>query len=106
MLNPWDALPLPSRPSLERYRKLAKQLLKAHQSDAVGEWAKRWIGWPAARPIERFAREKLAESGPKLTAAQDALEAGAKKILLANGTTPHALRDALAHRVPTTEVVR
>lgn len=43
---------------------------------------------------------------PKLTAAQDALEAGAKKILLANGTTPHALRDALAHRVPTTEVVR
>jgi len=43
---------------------------------------------------------------PKLTAALDALDAGAKKILLANGTTPHALRDALAHSVPTTQVVR
>jgi acetylglutamate kinase len=43
---------------------------------------------------------------PKLIAAIEALDAGAKKILLANGTTPHALRDALAHRIPTTEVVR
>jgi hypothetical protein len=70
MLNPWDALPLPPRPSLERYRKLAKQLVKAQKTDAIHEWAARWIGTPAARPIERFAREKLAESGPKLTAAQ------------------------------------
>jgi hypothetical protein len=70
MLNPWDALPLPPRPSLERYRKLAKQLVKAQKTDAIHEWAARWIGSPAARPIERFAREKLAESGPKLTAAQ------------------------------------
>jgi len=70
MLNPHDALPLPPRPSLERYRKLAKQLIKAYRADAVGEWAGRWIGWPASRPIERFAREKLAESGAKLTVAQ------------------------------------
>ena len=70
MLNPYDALPLPARPSLERYRKLAKQLVKAYRADGVGEWAARWIEWRASRPIERFAREKLAESGPKLTAAQ------------------------------------
>ena len=70
MLNPWDALPLPPRPSLERYRKLAKQLLKAYRADAVGEWAVRWIERPASRPIEGFAREKLTESGPKLTVAQ------------------------------------
>lgn len=43
---------------------------------------------------------------PKLTAALDALHGGAEKILLANGTRAHALRDALAHSIPTTEVVR
>jgi acetylglutamate kinase len=43
---------------------------------------------------------------PKLTAALDALEGGAETILLANGTRPHALRDALARSIPTTEVVR
>jgi ankyrin repeat protein len=66
MLNPWQALPLPPRPSVVRYRKLAKQLVKAAQSDSIGEWAARH----ATRPIEEFAREKLAGSGPKLTAAQ------------------------------------
>ena len=29
--NPQDALPLPPRPSLERYKKLAKQLVKSAQ---------------------------------------------------------------------------
>jgi acetylglutamate kinase len=43
---------------------------------------------------------------PKLTAALDALHGGAEKILLANGTRSHALRDALARSIPTTEVVR
>jgi acetylglutamate kinase len=43
---------------------------------------------------------------PKLTAALDALHGGAEKILLANGTRSHALRDALANSIPTTEVVR
>jgi acetylglutamate kinase len=42
---------------------------------------------------------------PKLTAALDALLGGAERILLANGTRAHALRDALAHAIPTTEVV-
>jgi hypothetical protein len=68
MLNPHDAVPLPARPSLERYRKLAKQLVKAYRSGAMGEFVGRWVG--ANRAIEKFAREKLAESGPKLTAAQ------------------------------------
>jgi acetylglutamate kinase len=43
---------------------------------------------------------------PKLTAALDALHGGAETILLANGTRRHALRDALARSIPTTEVVR
>ncbi|MGB8196161.1 MAG: acetylglutamate kinase [Acidimicrobiales bacterium] len=43
---------------------------------------------------------------PKMTAALDALEGGAETILLANGTRAHALRDALARTIPTTEVLR
>jgi len=43
---------------------------------------------------------------PKLTAALDALHGGAQRILLANGTRRHALRDAVARTIPTTEVVR
>ena len=42
---------------------------------------------------------------PKMTAALDALAGGARRILLANGTRPHALRDALAGHIPTTEVI-
>jgi acetylglutamate kinase len=42
---------------------------------------------------------------PKLIAALDALDGGARRILLANGTRPHALRDSLAGHIPTTEVI-
>jgi acetylglutamate kinase len=42
---------------------------------------------------------------PKMTAALDALDAGARRVLLANGTRPHALRDALAGAIATTEVL-
>jgi acetylglutamate kinase len=43
---------------------------------------------------------------PKVNAALDALSGGAQSVLLANGTRRHALRDALARSIPTTEVVR
>lgn len=43
---------------------------------------------------------------PKMLAALDALEGGAQRILMANGTRAHALRDVLNGTVPTTEVVR
>lgn len=43
---------------------------------------------------------------PKMTAALDALEGGARRVLMANGTTPHALRDALSGSSKRTEVVR
>ena len=42
---------------------------------------------------------------PKLTAALDALDAGAARVLMANGTRSHALRDALEGAIPTTEVI-
>ncbi|MHB8380268.1 MAG: acetylglutamate kinase [Acidimicrobiales bacterium] len=43
---------------------------------------------------------------PKMTAALDALEGGARRVFMANGTTPHALRDALSGSSKRTEVVR
>jgi ankyrin repeat protein len=44
--NPQDALPLPPYPSLDRYRKLAKDLVKACKSDepeSIRRWAKEWV---------------------------------------------------------------
>jgi len=44
--NAQDALPLPLRPNLERYKKLAKDLIKACKSDdpdAIGDWAEAWV---------------------------------------------------------------
>lgn len=44
--NPQDAIPLPPRPSLEQYRKLAKDLVKACQSGhpgAIGDRVGRWL---------------------------------------------------------------
>jgi len=55
--NPQDALPLPVRPDLEQYRKLAKDLVKACRSsdpDAIGAWADRWIE-SLARAAGRFS---------------------------------------------------
>jgi hypothetical protein len=44
--NPQDALPLPSRPRVEQYKKLAKDLVKACRSGdpaAIGAWASHWV---------------------------------------------------------------
>lgn len=44
--NPASALPLPPRPNLEQYKKLAKDLVKACKSgdrDAVRVWAAEWL---------------------------------------------------------------
>ena len=44
--NPQDALPLPSRPNLAQYKKLAKDLVKAYKSGdpaPVRAWAARWV---------------------------------------------------------------
>lgn len=42
---------------------------------------------------------------PKMTGALDALRAGARRVILANGTRPHAVRDVLLGHIPTTEVL-
>lgn len=88
--NPQDALPLPPRPSVEQYRKLAKDLVKAFRSadpGALSAFADRWIAslWRALQPdrdprssraahravgqVEDFARRHLA-AGCSLGEAQ------------------------------------
>ena len=68
--NPQDALPLPPRPNLEQYRKLAKDLVKACQSGSIAAWADRWMAallssWErksadrAATEVEEFAVKTL-----------------------------------------------
>ena len=59
-----DALPLPPRPNLEQYKKLAKDLQTACQSgesQAVRQWATRWVAnREADRIVQRW--EKLRKS--------------------------------------------
>ena len=58
--DPTDALPLPQRPNLERYKQLAKDLVKACKSDnktAVGDWAKKWVMTVAKRSGIQFTHE-------------------------------------------------
>jgi ankyrin repeat protein len=78
--NPQDVVPLPARPNVERYKKLAKELVRACRSgdeDAIRAWAGRWLGELAklavgsaprraggvgsvrAGAVAAFAREKL-----------------------------------------------
>lgn len=42
---------------------------------------------------------------PKLMAALEALDAGARRVVLANGTRPHALRDVIVGDALTTEIL-
>lgn len=79
MLNPQDVLPLPPRPNLERYKKVAKELVKACRSSdeiAIAQWTDQWIEALTqhartkqtlaektrnANRTESFARQKLSE---------------------------------------------
>lgn len=55
--DPTDALPLLQRPNLERYKKLAKDLVNACKSDAVGDWTEQWIMALAKQSGIHFTRE-------------------------------------------------
>ena len=74
--NPQSALPLPPRPSRERYHKLAKELVRAcssTQPQAVEDWAKRWLrslsllpspGLVGASDLADFARRVVRSEPP------------------------------------------
>ena len=60
--NPQDAVPLPQRPSLERYKKLAKQLVKACKSSepgAIRDWSEEWV-----KPLAKLAGLKITRQLP------------------------------------------
>jgi len=57
--NAQDALPLPRRANLERYKKLAKELVtacKSDEPDAIGEWAEKWVNALAKQSGVEFNR--------------------------------------------------
>jgi acetylglutamate kinase len=57
--------------------------------------------------VRRLIDEGAVKDGmrPKMFAALDALNGGASRVLVANGTRPHALRDVLAGTALQTEVL-
>jgi Ankyrin repeats (3 copies) len=102
--NPQDALPLPPRPSLERYRKLAKELVKACKSGdghAIGDWAEQWISTLAratgakgtpdplaamerrTNGVESFARRKLSGADSESDAAKKACALSSAQFVIA-----------------------
>jgi acetylglutamate kinase len=70
--------------------------------------AKSALASVSASDVQRLIAEGAAREGmrPKMMAALDALEHGAQRVIMANGTKPHALRDALNGSTNTTEVTR
>jgi acetylglutamate kinase len=60
-----------------------------------------------AKEVTALLESGAAKGGmvPKLRAALDALDGGARRVLLANGTRHHALWDAMSGVIPTTEIV-
>jgi len=89
--NPQDALPLPLRPTLERYKKLARDLIKACKSadpDAIGDWAEALVTMLARKSgiklgrkesrvigrwteqVEAFVQRKLSSTPCRLADAQ------------------------------------
>ena len=57
--NAQDALPLPRRPNVERYKNLAKELVKACKSDdenAIVSWARNWVTVLAKQSGVEFRR--------------------------------------------------
>jgi acetylglutamate kinase len=60
----------------------------------------------SAAQVRSMLQSGAAREGmiPKVGAALDALDAGARRVVLANGSRPHATRDVLAGALPTTEM--
>lgn len=59
--NPQDALPIPPRANLERYKKLATDLVKACKSggaEAIGHWADKWVNTVAQKSEPELKRER------------------------------------------------
>jgi hypothetical protein len=92
--NPQQALPLPTRPNVEQYKKLAKDLVKACKSGdrtAIREWAVRWIEKLAAL---QDAPRSLLRNEHEISAHVDPVERFARKTLSRDETATCALANA------------
>ena len=66
--NPQEALPFTSRPNLDQYRKLAKELVKACKSDdagAIRAWTRRWLERLPVNDADTAATLTRRRSGPR-----------------------------------------
>ena len=69
--NPQDALPLPARPSLESYKKIAKDLVKACASDNIAGWAREWVEGLVRLSGVEFNRDLPANAGQWIDKVED-----------------------------------
>ena len=69
--NPQDALPLPASPNLERYKKIAKELVAACKSDDIADWARRWIEGLVRLSGVTFNRDHPANAGQWVDKVED-----------------------------------
>jgi hypothetical protein len=92
--NPQDALPLPARPNVEQYKKLAKDLVKACKSGdpaATRLWSIRWVRSLAALQCEPDALKREGE----ITERAESVEQFARdKMSGKNGSTACAVTGA------------
>jgi hypothetical protein len=96
--NPQDALPLPSRPNLEQYKKQAKDLVKACRSadsDAIRAWAETWVETLVKRSGLRLPPEDQPSELPvRIGRWVDEVEGFARKQLQSSRNAKCALTDA------------
>ncbi len=91
--NPQEAFPLPARPNIAHYRKLAKDLVTACKSTdpgAIGVWAERWIE-SLAKATGRISRPHARR---EMDRAADHVEAFAARQAKEKAPLPLALADA------------
>jgi hypothetical protein len=92
--NPQQALPLPTSPNVEQYRKLAKDLVKACESgdpSAIRDWAVRWIEKLAAL---QAAPRSLVRNQHEISAHVDPVVQFALKTFSRGDSASCALTDA------------
>lgn len=89
--NPQDALPLPPKPNLERYKKLAKELVKACKSgdpDAIGDWAENWV-----KAVVKLSGIVITRNLPvRISSWVDNVQQFAQQQLAKDGTDPRHWR--------------
>lgn len=81
--NPQSALPLPPQPNLERYKKIAKSLVKACRSgqpEAIRDWTKRWV-----EDVVKLSGLKISQHLPmRVSEWVDQVEEFARRKLIGN----------------------